>query len=155
MSQCIESNQRKVYQKNHSAQTVKLTVLQIVSCLNVFIAEDAKWFEELHVNQFPTDYWSIIVSFIRVMLLSLGLETTLWRRDYLRSCWGPGVERLCSVSVFSIVTYSVFRGEMGAADGGDISANQRPTWASIDQSEARIVWAALGWRGSALLLWNR
>ena len=154
MSQCIESNQRKVYQKNNSAQTVKLTVLQIVSCLNIFIAEDAKWFEELHVNQFPTDYWSIIVSFNRVTFIFFSRQL-FEGRNYLRSCWGPGVERLCSVSVFSIVTYSVFRGEMGAADGGDISANQRPTWVSIDQSEARIVWAALKWRGSALLLWNR
>ena len=49
------------------------------------------------------------------------------------------VERLCSVPVFSIVTYSVFRGEMGAAEDGDLSANQRPTWASINQSEASMV----------------
>ena len=54
-------------------------------------------------------------------------------------CWGPSVERLCSVPVFSIVTYSVFRGEMGAAEDGDLSANQRPTWASINQSEASMV----------------
>ena len=154
MSQCIESNQRKVYQRNpernHFSQTVELTVL-LVSCLNTLISEDAEWFEELHFNQFPTDYWSLIVSWSNECW-SYYLDKG---RDYLLSCWGPSVERLCSVPVFSIVTYSVFRGEMGAAEDGDLSANQRPTWASINQSEASMVWAALGWRGSALLLWNR
>ena len=130
MSQCIESNERKV------VTTISLIISFHSSwkTLNDFKNGMSTNFRMC----FDIEVWSIV-----------NLVWWAMKRNLL-SCWGPaGVERLLCSVLFSLSSRIPCSEERwGRAGDGDLSTNQSWEQSSIDQSEARIGSAALDWRGS-------